>query len=148
MERRKHVGDEDHLYLEDKHEDFLGSESYSLANSELDFNYSDQESTQLFDCSFDEVTKEFCCNTCSYRSTKKYNATRHLWTHTGFEPFKCIICQHSFTQKSNLQIHLRKHTGEKPYRCDFCGFTSAHRSTITTHIRNHTAQGQGEGKSK
>ena len=99
--------------------------------------YYDQVPSQSFDYFFDEITKEYCCCTCSYKSTVKRHIKMHLMTHSGDKPFKCQFCEYSCTQKGNLNIHIRTHTGERPFVCSICSSAFATKYKLKRHMKTH-----------
>ena len=96
--------------------------------------------SQTFDYILDETTREFCCNTCSYKSKNKQHTINHLRKHSGFKPYKCDVCNSSFVQSSNLKKHKQNHTGDKPYTCDICNFSFAQSSYLKKHKLTHTGE--------
>ncbi|CAO2653806.1 Nn.00g032170.m01.CDS01 [Neocucurbitaria sp. VM-36] len=63
-----------------------------------------------------ERQKEFICNFCGNKYTKKYNWKSHLLTHTTKKPFKCTHCDKSFARESDMRRHETTH-GEKTHVC-------------------------------
>ena len=118
----------------------LNSEQYTLMSSENDYASYEQYSSQSIEYFFDEVTKEFCCPICSYKSKFKRNTIRHFHAHSGSKPFKCQYCQFSCSQKSNLKIHHRIHTGEKPHICSYCNKRFRDGSNLKQHLRVHSRE--------
>ena len=130
--------------ITDNRADNLSGFSYSSfdenpsMNSGKDLNY-DQVQSQPFVYVFDEITKAYCCCTCSYRSPVKQRITLHLMTHSGEKPFKCQFCEYSCAHKGNLDIHLRRtHSGVKPFKCQFCESSFTQKGHLSIHLRSHT----------
>ena len=142
-QKKQHWDRADVLHIEESSagyfEEFPSSEQYQIPkDSRIDYNSSyDPDQPQYFSYFFDEITQEFCCNACSFKSKYRQNTTRHLLTHSGDRPFKCKFCNYSCSQNSNLKIHLRTHTGERPFKCNLCCYSSAHVSTLRSHFRAH-----------
>ena len=132
-------------------------------NSMKLYSSSNRES-QAIDFFFDEITREFCCNTCSFKSKHKYGMNRHLRTHfkpyeceiykssfarsdqlksrksthTRTKPHKCEVCDSSYANFSALKIHMRMHTGERPYKCNVCSSSFSESTKVKIHMRTHT----------
>ncbi|KAI0176275.1 hypothetical protein GGR52DRAFT_540234 [Hypoxylon sp. FL1284] len=67
---------------------------------------------------------------------------RHIFTHSGYKPFRCEICGESFSAQQALEQHIRTHTGEAPFKCDAegCGKSFKQKSALTMHRRTHTGE--------
>ena len=109
-----------------------------LMNSQKSYDSHNQNHSLSFEYFFDETTMEYCCNTCSYKSTFKNNVNRHLLTHSGLKPFKCQLCEYSCTQKGHLTLHLRTHSGVKPFKCHFCEFSFSQKGSLKRHLYSHS----------
>ena len=79
------------------------------SNSRTHYSSFNPES-RTFDYFFDEITTEFCCNNCSFKSKIKSNTIRHIRTHSGFKPYKCEICYSAFAKTGYLKSHMLIHT--------------------------------------
>ncbi|XP_055308951.1 zinc finger protein 665-like [Sitodiplosis mosellana] len=64
--------------------------------------------------------KQHKCQTCGYVAPRPSNLKRHMFKHTGENPFPCNICNKRFTTNSNLQTHLKTHPDEYPFSCSVC----------------------------
>ena len=107
-------------------------------SSENDYNSQNKNHSLSIEYFFDEATKEYCCNTCSYKSIVKLSIIRHLLTHSGVKPFKCQFCEYSCTQKGHLTPHLRTHSGVKPFKCHFCEFSFSQKGSLKRHLYSHS----------
>lgn len=93
---------------------------------------------QSFDFFFDETTREYCCNSCSFRSKLKSKTKVHLRTHSGVKSFQCKFCDTSFSQASILNRHLHTHSGKRPYKCKFCNLSFTENERLKRHLRTHS----------
>ena len=84
--------------------------------------------------------KQFACEFCDYKCSRKNDLTKHIRTHTKEKPFSCVVCDHKSSTKGHLIVHLRTHTGEKPFTCDVCDYKCSQKSLLTEHIRTHTGE--------
>ena len=137
-----HWNQANEIHIEDNYADNLLGLSKSsfgekpLMSSGNDLDY-DQVPSQPYDYFFDDIAKEYCCCTCSYKSTFKTNITRHLMTHSGVKPFKCQFCEYSCVQKGNLDSHIRTHTGERPFLCQVCCKVFTRKHHLNYHMTTH-----------
>ena len=131
----KHAEEENDELNQDYLEEFSTFGQDFLPISEINYSSYEQDASRLFDCFFNELTMEYCCNLCSFKSKYRHNTIRHLHSHTGSRPYKCAFCPSSFAQNSNLKIHLRSHTGEKPFRCTFCNLAFTRNASLKDHFR-------------
>ena len=139
MKQWKNTGE---IYIEDESSDYLENDSnsgnHTFKYPKLDFISYGDNSQQHFGYSFNELTNEYCCNHCYYKSTYKSSTTRHLRTHSGYKPFICGFCQYTTAHSSSLKVHMRIHTGEKPYVCEFCSKAFSDKSNLIRHLRVHS----------
>lgn len=81
--------------------------------------------------------KQYNCNYCLERFTKKHILVAHERTHSGEKPFPCNFCDKSFVQRGTRINHEKLHTGKKPYPCQFCEKSFAHSIGKKIHERSH-----------
>ena len=124
--------------------DFYPEDFSIIDNSQMQFSNSkfrtksfNKDQMETYGITYDEITGEFCCTTCSYKSQHKYSVIRHLRTHSGIRPYVCRICHHAFTQSSALQRHFRLHTGVKPYICNICQKSFTCNTSLKKHMQSH-----------
>uniref|UniRef100_A0A673V2J9 CCCTC-binding factor n=1 Tax=Suricata suricatta TaxID=37032 RepID=A0A673V2J9_SURSU len=116
-----------------------------------------------------EAKRTFCCDICTFTSSRLSSLNRHrkihstekpymchlclrafrtvtllrnhVNTHTGTRPHKCGDCAMAFVTSGELVRHRRyKHTHEKPFRCSLCTYASVEGSKLKRHIRSHTGE--------
>ena len=65
--------------------------------------------------------KDFQCEVCQKKFSRKVNLKSHMLTHTKVKPHECDICYKKFSRKPDLIRHFRiLHLSEKPYGCKEC----------------------------
>ncbi|XP_066974465.1 uncharacterized protein [Macrobrachium rosenbergii] len=89
---------------------------------------------------FEEDVKKFSCSVCGKMFKLETSLTKHMWLHTGQQPYACTVCEKKFTEKSNLTTHMRIHTGEKPHVCTICGRRFTQQASLMYHTRSHTGE--------
>lgn len=84
--------------------------------------------------------KEFACDQCDRKFSRKNVLQRHMEIHTGVfrKTYSCDFCDRIFRSSYNLRNHRRTHTGEKPYRCDACSVNTTTESQLTRHCKSQT----------
>ncbi|XP_006141940.1 transcriptional repressor CTCFL isoform X2 [Tupaia chinensis] len=111
----------------------------------------------------------FCCDVCSFTSSRVSSFNRHMQTHTGEKPHLCHLCLKAFRTTTLLRNHINTHTGtrpfkcgdcdmafvtsgelvrhrrykhthEKPFKCSMCKYASVEASKLRRHVRSHTGE--------
>ena len=56
-----------------------------------------------------------------------------VYNRTVEKQFKCDICEKKFSRKQSLVQHVHSHTNEVPLKCDACGAQFAQKGCLKTH---------------
>ncbi|KAL5281406.1 hypothetical protein ACFFRR_005045 [Megaselia abdita] len=82
---------------------------------------------------------------CSYVGHVSGAFGRHVRTvHKKIKNFQCQFCDSRFSRKENLEKHEMTHTGEKPYTCDICGRGFIQLFGMKTHRKTHFKKKKGK----
>ena len=79
--------------------------------------------------------KQFQCDSCNKKFTRKHDLFRHKIRHTNELKHKCDVCGKNFLDVPTLNRHQRIHSNERPYVCKLCdkGFNDP--STLRQHYQ-------------
>ena len=81
----------------------------------------------------------FKCNHCSYTSTKRFQLSRHLKSHSDDRPHKCNYCSLAFKSRVALTNHTNTHKGVRPNKCKECEACFTTTGELIRHVRyRHT----------
>ncbi|VEN52858.1 unnamed protein product [Callosobruchus maculatus] len=89
------------------------------------------------------------CTLCPYKTTRKFNLTKHMWQHypetrQNFKLSSCSHCKATFKSKKSLDDHtLRKHphvmstVTSKIHKCTRCPYKTTLKFNLTKHMLQH-----------
>lgn len=67
-----------------------------------------------------------------------FSLAKHGTVHSGFKQYSCDICKQRFTRKPHLTAHMLIHSSAKPFTCDVCGFMFRKLSNMYRHRVVHS----------
>jgi hypothetical protein len=80
--------------------------------------------------------KNFGCDFCDYKCSKKSDLKPHVKTHLKSEDFTCDFCDYKCTRRSHIMSHMKSiHMKIKDICCDFCAYKCSRKSDILSHMK-------------
>ncbi|XP_038068484.1 zinc finger protein ZFAT-like isoform X2 [Patiria miniata] len=73
------------------------------------------------------------CRLCGEVFRRVCDLRRHLWFHSGTNPYKCRLCRFVARTAQNLQIHMLKHSNARMHLCHHCGKMFKMKSALKAH---------------
>ncbi|XP_045582024.2 uncharacterized protein [Procambarus clarkii] len=113
----------------------------------------------------DNKSRLFSCTTCTYRTDRKNNLKRHIFTMHEISSALLECCGHRFLNKAELRMHTQKchrdgyhcgvcprvfcrkallkrhysvHSGYREFSCSHCSYATSHKSNLERHMKVHT----------
>jgi len=106
----------------------------SIHEGEGNTTNTEKVKTEMND-SNEEGTLNTVCNICFKKFKSKGDRNKHVrFVHENEKNFGCQFCTKKFSRKIQLTIHERIHTGEKPYQCETCGKSFIDKAEIKRHV--------------